>query len=1175
VVWNGSKIPSVFNGNFEQGNMRGGLLSPLQEFIRGDSAPGWSFHQKDFNDLTPANIVSYQLNGSTVLGHAAELSSDGDTELVHNRFYIPTNAQFVQFQYNVREVEWGRDINNQPIVRQPDLDVYVRIGTTEHFIGKLSSTLTTPQLLPGDFVNSPQMSLLSTSPVPKDLRGEVGELVFRLSFSEGQPARASGHARVWIDNVRLGPVGAPLQAESTAQPENTTSPLTVTDLASLLDASRAGWLGMIKMPDGGAGITLGSFGGTTAELTVVNDRNEHEDGDAGVGEGGLNDQLLLTNAHILFVTHDQQAASVGVGAFGSVFNSTAVANQTWGDSDSSLAPHSHPIQSQDESVLSGKLDGTTLAQIIVNHDGAIHTSIRISGAAIGESPIGIANFNVGRDFAAPGSNGAISDLEILKLQELSFPLFKVFPALRREGDGLEHRPTFIGGTSGLSQDEDQQNQSTYQHSLSFGSQTVPPDRNVVNQSEAISSQLFVLSLGQLALLSKATINIGDLPDGYLALTTGTTITLDSDAAGYGWFIDPTPLKNEEFTATATSPWQLTALPDSAAAGHIDLMTVLMHELGHVMGLEHVSSAVDATRLMAASIDPGIRRLPSALDLGMPSAPPSAVSNQQPDPATVWAPYLTHYTVSATGEQVPAPVVNPASLVQAAQVPSHAGILNPNFAISDPQSATFGWDESGAVSIANGQATLSEDSNAISTLSQLFTLPAGSTHLRFTLVDATLSTQPSALSTGPSDAFEVALLEASTLTPLAGVTAGLTQTDSLFNVQQDGTVRFSDRVTLSNGLISGSLLDLTQPVLVDIDLTGITVGAGARLSFDLLGFGDRTSTVTIDNVLLTDGQPTAAPVAVNDSYTVAEGGSALSTQPSGLLANDTDADTASSDLSTLLVTGPTHGTVTLHADGSFTYIHHGSEPLTDAFTYRVSDGINLSNIATVSFTITPTNDAPVLESLAPQTVEQGRTLSFMVTATDPDDSNLAPESTTLTYSLGAGAPAGALIDPNTGLFTWAVPRMQVVGTYSVTVIVTDAGTPALSVSRTFTINVQALTNTPPTLNPIGAKTVQEDTELRFTISATDLDLPAQTLSYSATGLPTGASFNQATREFVWTPAEDQGGVNYQVTFSVTDGEFTASERFVTGLSTMMRYAESFKNARCGLGFLFSLGYNPHS
>ncbi len=48
------------------------------------------------------------------------------------------------------------------------------------------------------------------------------------------------------------------------------------------------------------------------------------------------------------------------------------------------------------------------------------------------------------------------------------------------------------------------------------------------------------------LLGRATITIADLADGYLALTTGTTITLDTDAAGYGWFIDSTPTSNDEF-----------------------------------------------------------------------------------------------------------------------------------------------------------------------------------------------------------------------------------------------------------------------------------------------------------------------------------------------------------------------------------------------------------------------------------------------------------------------------------------------------------------------------------------------------------------------------------------------------------------------------------------------------
>ena len=313
-----------------------------------------------------------------------------------------------------------------------------------------------------------------------------------------------------------------------------------------------------------------------------------------------------------------------------------------------------------------------------------------------------------------------------------------------------------------------------------------------------------------------------------------------------------------------------------------------------------------------------------------------------------------------------------------------------------------------------------------------------------------------------------------------------------------------------------------------------------MSFDLLGFGDRTSTVVLDNVLLTNGQPTAAPVAVNDSYTVAEGSTLLVPFASGLLQNDSDTDTPAFGLTAFSLTPPTHGTLTLNADGSFTYVHNGSETVTDSFTYRVSDGINFSNLATVSLTITPTNDAPVMAAIAPQTANRGATLTFTAVATDPDDSNITPESNVLTFSLQPNTLSGATIDPATGLFTWAVPVAQPLGATTVTVRVTDNGTPALFAERTVSIDVQPLVNQAPVLAPIGAKSINEQTELRFTISATDADLPAQPLIFSATPLPPGASFTPSTHEFVWTPTEAQGPGSYQVTFSVTDGIATVSE-----------------------------------
>src|SRR5205823_1785254 len=99
----------------------------------------------------------------------------------------------------------------------------------------------------------------------------------------------------------------------------------------------------------------------------------------------------------------------------------------------------------------------------------------------------------------------------------------------------------------------------------------------------------------------------------------------------------------------------------------------------------------------------------------------------------------------------------------------------------------------------------------------------------------------------------------------------------------------------------------------------------------------------------------APVAVNDSYTTAED-ITLDVAAAGVLANDSDVDGDS--LSALLVSQPTHGTLTLNSDGSFSYTPAANYHGTDSFTYKANDGQADSGIATVNITITAVNDAPV-------------------------------------------------------------------------------------------------------------------------------------------------------------------------------------------------------------------------
>jgi hypothetical protein len=95
----------------------------------------------------------------------------------------------------------------------------------------------------------------------------------------------------------------------------------------------------------------------------------------------------------------------------------------------------------------------------------------------------------------------------------------------------------------------------------------------------------------------------------------------------------------------------------------------------------------------------------------------------------------------------------------------------------------------------------------------------------------------------------------------------------------------------------------------------------------------------------------------------------------------------------------------------------------------------------------TNRPPVLTAIANRSVHRGYTVAFTASASDPD-----MPGQSLTYSLLAGAPAGATINATNGQFRWVTATNTALGTYNVTVRVTDNGSPALSDSKAFQITV---------------------------------------------------------------------------------------------------------------------------
>ena len=99
-----------------------------------------------------------------------------------------------------------------------------------------------------------------------------------------------------------------------------------------------------------------------------------------------------------------------------------------------------------------------------------------------------------------------------------------------------------------------------------------------------------LSAAQSQMLAAVRFEIADLPGAQLGVSSGGTVTLDADAAGYGWFVDPTPADNSEF--------------ESGSPSGMDLLSTVLHELGHELGFDHDSDIEAMHETLAA----GTRRL---------------------------------------------------------------------------------------------------------------------------------------------------------------------------------------------------------------------------------------------------------------------------------------------------------------------------------------------------------------------------------------------------------------------------------------------------------------------------------------------------------------------------------------------------------------------------------------
>ena len=127
---------------------------------------------------------------------------------------------------------------------------------------------------------------------------------------------------------------------------------------------------------------------------------------------------------------------------------------------------------------------------------------------------------------------------------------------------------------------------------------------------------------------------------------------------------------------------------------------------------------------------------------------------------------------------------------------------------------------------------------------------------------------------------------------------------------------------------------------------------------------------------------------------------------------------------------------------------------------------------------------MLDPIGNRSVDEETLLQFTVTASDPDD---VPANTRDAVGDGICRP-GRRSTPATGVFAWTPSEAQQ-GQYVVTFTATDDGTPNLTDSEAVTITVGEV-NDAPVLDPIGNRSVDEETLLQFTVTAGDPnDVPA--------------------------------------------------------------------------------------
>ncbi|MFH0726738.1 MAG: Ig-like domain-containing protein [Pseudomonadota bacterium] len=282
-----------------------------------------------------------------------------------------------------------------------------------------------------------------------------------------------------------------------------------------------------------------------------------------------------------------------------------------------------------------------------------------------------------------------------------------------------------------------------------------------------------------------------------------------------------------------------------------------------------------------------------------------------------------------------------------------------------------------------------------------------------------------------------------------------------------------------------------------------------------------------------GLGATAPVAVNDSYTVTEGGTLTANgapNPSGVLANDTGAN-----LVAVLVGNVSNGSLALDPSGTFVYTHNGGQTITDSFSYKAKDNVSLmESMATVSITVSPVNDPPVAVNDSYAAVS-GSALNIAVPGVLGNDSDVDGDA--LTAVLSSNVSGGALTLNANGSFSYT-PNP---GTLSDSFTYRAKDAALFSNIVTVSISVSAPVNTAPVAVDDNASTrrntaktinlIANDTDAQNNLKDASGNVPAGRISIVTQPTQNG-TLSVVTNGVIYTPRRNFRGTDV-FTYRVTD------------------------------------------